>query len=171
MSDNTVEINIVASNKSGLLSFLMLSGSKVGLIYKKKQDQPINQEKTRVNVIFTGALKCSKDDFIALIESSPDVFLVEDVTVNGQAAPTPVQKKKAPQKATSFAVGKLNSSDPVSPEAKHLAEEKLATFLGPVASMLVDSAAQEASHVGDMFSKLAIELDGSEKDEFLSLLQ
>jgi hypothetical protein len=52
------------------------------------------------------------------------------------------------------------------------AEKRLSRILGPVASFFVESAAQDSKNAGELFTRLAVELnDQSERDYFLSIIE
>lgn len=51
-----------------------------------------------------------------------------------------------------------------------MAEDILFDLLGPVAPILVSSAASKTKHIGDLYLLLSNELEGTDKEEFLSLV-
>jgi hypothetical protein len=52
------------------------------------------------------------------------------------------------------------------------AEKRLSEILGPVASFIVESAALDSNNAGELFTRLATELnDQGERDYFLSIVE
>ena len=52
------------------------------------------------------------------------------------------------------------------------AEKRLSEILGPVASFIVESTAKDCRNTGELFARLAEELnDQSERDYFLSIIE
>jgi len=64
----------------------------------------------------------------------------------------------------------LQAFSVITPESLQIAEEALVDILGPVAPLVVSSAASETKHIGDLFVLLSKELEGQERKNFLSLV-
>lgn len=179
MSKSKVEMTLLTSNKSGILSSIMIKGGKVGLMYRRNNTEKLDDDNSRMVVNFEGALSCSKGEFIDEMESHPEIHLVESLslgdTEGGMSTsasmvsdtPEPILSTKTPVNTSQ---AKLNAHDIISPESLQIAEEKLVSVLGPVAPMLIKSAVSKTKHIGDLYVLLAEELDGQEKADFLSLV-
>lgn len=174
MSDEKVEITLLASNKSGILSSIMVKGGKAGLMYRRNKLTEIDSDRSRMVINFTGSLNCSKGELIDAMESHPEIFAVESISIGESSSGgslsslTPVSSKRTPSAGSGLTL--LNAHDAITQESLKIAEEKLLNSLGPVAPMLVKSAAAKTKHIGDLFTLLADDLDGEEKDSFLSLV-
>ncbi|MEH6456679.1 MAG: hypothetical protein V7749_10170 [Cocleimonas sp.] len=79
---NTVEITLLVSNKSGVLSALMVKGGSLGLIYRRQHAEKLNSENSRVVISFIGELNCNKQQSIKTFEDLPEVFKVEKILVS-----------------------------------------------------------------------------------------
>ena len=67
--NNKIEIILLTTNKSGVLSSVMMASGKLGLLLFKNHSEKINEESSRLTVIFNGQLKCSKEELINTLEA------------------------------------------------------------------------------------------------------
>lgn len=174
-----VEITFLTSEKSGTLSYIMLECGSVGLIYRRNSTEKVSDNETRLIVYFTGKLECEESYLIKKLEENPEILSVEDVSVlssniktstlsNQETADASINNKKA---VVESSLKHLNANDIITAESLRIAEENLIGVIGPVASILVNSASKNTKHIGDLFLLLAKELEGQERIDFLSLVQ
>lgn len=168
-----VELILTTSKKTGILSSIMMIGVKYGLMLVKNKSTKIDEESTRFLLVFNGKLNSSKSDLSNELESHPDIHVVEQVVLNysEDLSKTSVKNEHIETKLVSNITSKkLQAIDIITPESKQIAVDKLVGLLGPVASMLVESATEKTKHIGDLYLLLSDELEGEEKKEFLELV-
>lgn len=76
-----VEFTLLVSNKSGVLSSLVVKGGSVGLAYRSQQAKKLNTEKSRMVISFDGEISCDRHESIANFEELPEVIKVEKIVV------------------------------------------------------------------------------------------
>lgn len=176
MNRNKVQIILLTTNKSGILSFIMLKCGAAGLSYRKNTIDKISDHERRLKVYFQGMFDCEQEYLVKILEQNPDILEVESIRINAsnedtfhsnQAAITPYAQKETPVISP---VSLLDARDAITADTLRIAEEKLSSMIGPVASILVNSAAKISKSNGDFFLILAGELEGEERQEFLSLV-
>lgn len=171
MNDNKVQVTIITSNKSGILSSIMLNSHKLGLTYRRNQLTKLDNDKSSMVISFVGKLNCTEAHFIKLMESHTEIHSVENIEIHKESNSTKVYS--SPEETSEVENTHsliIRAHDNITPKSLQIAEDRLTALLGPVASMLVESAASETKHIGDLFFLLAEELDDSEKHEFLSIV-
>jgi len=80
---NKVEITLLVSNKTGVLSALMVKGGSLGLIYRRQHAEKLNIENSRIVISFNGELNCNKQESINTFEDLAEVIKVEKIIVTG----------------------------------------------------------------------------------------
>ena len=174
MNSNDLEITFTTSNKSGVLSSIMLLAGKQGLIYRRYQLHSKTDDSSKMVVQFSGALKCSKDELINNMEAHADIFSVDGISIDysdsNQTSDLLSQDDSLSKSSGSAVAVTLYAQDAITPKALKVAEQALLNVLGPVATVLIKTAASRAGSVGELFSILAKELSGQEKNDFLALI-
>ena len=180
MSDEKVEITLLTTNKTGILAKIMMTSAKHGLMVFKNHSDKIDENSSRFSIIFNGTIKTSPDELTQALEAVPDILSVESISANQAANPIqadvsePQNNSTTPEAQSTTPTSQstdLRAIDVISPEALKIAEDKLSNIIGPVAPMLVESAASETKHIGDLFLLLAKDLENEEeKKDFLSVV-
>lgn len=81
MSDQKyVQITFLVTRETGVISFLMLNGGKLGLLYNKKFEREDN-ETSHVVIYYTGTTEASDSEVIKSFEAHPGVTKVEDISI------------------------------------------------------------------------------------------
>ena len=78
---NKVEITLLASNKAGFLSSLMVKGGSLGLVYRRQHTEKLNANNSRIVISFDGELNCNKHESITTFEEHPEVIKVEKIAI------------------------------------------------------------------------------------------
>lgn len=177
MNTKELVLTLLVSNRTGVTSSLMFIGRKLGLMYRKGQVEKIDDVQSRLLVTFTGDLNCSKADLIYEIESLPHIYSIENISdeyfAEGDSYTSDesaVENSSESNSSIDSNLANLLAYETITPESLKIAENALVDILGPVAPMVVESAASETKHIGDLFLKLAEELEGGERESFLSLV-
>jgi len=82
--NNKVEVTLLTSNKSGVLSSLMVKGGSLGLIYRRQQAEKIGIDNSRLVLSFDGNLNCNKSESINAFAEHPEVLKVEKIVVTNE---------------------------------------------------------------------------------------
>lgn len=168
MIDNKIELSLITVNKSGTLSSIMMQGDSLGLMYHQHQIEAINENQSRLNIIFEGCLKCTEETLREKIEAHLDVISIESIII-GESAITDSATIGTNKKISSeFAT--LRAHYVTTPESLQIAEEKLTVILGTSAKFIVESAAKKTKHIGDLYLVCAEKLEGEERSKFLALV-
>ena len=171
MNENKVEVILLTSNKTGILSSIMMVGAKFGLMLVKNKFLKIDENNYRLFLFFNGKLNCSEYEFSNEITSHSEIYSVESIVLKYIDLQGDSSTKSDIHAVESNIVStNLRAFDLITPESLQIAESKLLNLLGPIASILVESAARETKHIGDLFVLLSKELEGKERHDFLSLI-
>ena len=156
----------------------MIECDSVGLLYRRMTTEKVSNNESLLIVYFTGKLECEEAYLIKRLEENPEILSVEDISVSSsniknitlskqQSSVASINNKKA---VVESSVKLLNAHDIITPNSLRIAEERLVGLIGPVASILVNSASEKTKHIGDLFLLLSRELEGEERNDFLSLV-
>ena len=169
MNKNKIEMTIVTTNKSGVLSSIMMIGVKLGLMVCRNQSEKIDENSSRVSVVFDGELNCSTEVLTNEMLKHPEITSVESIIVDNlnEHSKSPLNNMTASSIAK---LTNLHAHELITKESIEVAEEELMQILGPVAPMVVNSARQKTKHIGDLFLLLSEQLEEEDKKDFLSLV-
>lgn len=175
MSTKQLTMSLLVSDRSGVRSSIMLLGRDLGLMYRTCQLEKLSDNRSKMHVTFNGHLNCSKADLINTMESHPNIYSVVDISddyFDAEAAQTSeiLADSLSSDTSPTPSVSHLQAFSVITPESLQIAEEALVDILGPVAPLVVSSAASETKHIGDLFVLLSKELEGQERRNFLSLV-
>lgn len=171
MNNNTVEMTLITSSKTGILASIMMTSVKFGLMLSSNKSVPISSNSCRLHLLFNGTLNCSESKFRHEVESFDFVHSVDNLFTNYSGQDSSNAKNSSDQAVTSLTKSNtiLRSHDIITKESLRIAEEHLMQTLGPVAPILIASATKETKHIGDLYLLLSKSLEGEEKESFLSL--
>jgi hypothetical protein len=155
----------------------MIECDSVGLMYRRMTTEKVSNNVSRLIIYFTGTLECEEASLIKTLEEKPGILSVEDISVfssNMKTCALSTQQSSAAsiynKAVVESSVKLLNAHDIITPNSLRIAEERLVGLIGPVASILVNSASEKTKHIGDLFLLLSRELEGEERNDFLSLV-
>jgi eukaryotic-like serine/threonine-protein kinase len=115
-----------------------------------------------------------EDFFRALADNIPDAeekkaFMKKIAAVKGAAAPAAAAGATAAPRAASPAATAARPA--LTPEALATAEKRLASYVGPLARVLIKDAAQKSGSLKELYAQLAVHIDSEdERDAFLDSL-
>lgn len=158
-----VLIRVHCTRKPGTLSRIIREIKLFGLEY---QNHKIKYEGNNcfLSVYAHGELNCTPEQLIDLFEDIPAVVAVLQLILSRDGV------EISDYKTTTSNIH-INSSEEITPAVLLAAEKRMSEILGPVASYLVENAAENCRNVGDLYSRLAQELDGEkERKDFLSII-
>ena len=158
-----VSIQLLCSRKPGTLSRLIRDIKHFGLQYRD-HDIVYNGDECEITVNGSGILNCSREDLIEILGELAEVKVVQKLTIskNGNEITT---------FRTRFSRDYIHASEPLTHTVLLAAEKRLAEIIGPVASYLVETAAENSQNAGELYRALAVELnDVRERQEFLSII-
>ena len=166
MSDKRIEMSLLMSNKSGVLSSVMKQGTSHGLMYQEHHLEKLDEAQSRIKITFEGSLNCPQDELVDSIESISAIELIEDISINESSV---ANFSETINKGTPHTI--LRAHYVITPEALQIAEDRLTAVLGSIAPYMVEKAAKQTKHIGDLFLLLSKELKGEHRDKFLSLVK
>jgi hypothetical protein len=136
----------------------------LGLQYKNHQIE-FADEHTLITVNAMGELNCTRESLGELFDKFSEVLQVQDLHVSQDG-------RDVTQFKTTVFEAHISAREQLTPALVLAAEKRLSAILGPVASFVVESAAQDCKNAGELFTRLAIELNGQgERDYFLSIIE
>lgn len=159
-----VSLQLLCTSKSGTLSRIIRELNLFGLQYQShKIDFEGNHSHISINA--TGDLNCTLESLEALFTGLPQVLQVQRLNVTKDG-------KDVTEFKTRVSETHISAQQHLTPAVVLTAEKRLSNILGPVASLLVESAAQNSSNAGELFTRLAEELnDQGEREYFLSIIE
>ena len=84
-NDNYLQITFKVTRETGVISFLMLNGGKLGLLYNKKFERHTETDHAEVVVYYTGSTDLSDRKIKASFEQHAGVIKVEDISLVSKA--------------------------------------------------------------------------------------
>lgn len=159
-----VSLQLLCTSKSGTLSRIIREISLFGLQYQShKIDFKGNH--THISISATGDLNCTLESLEALFTGFPEVLQVQRLNVTKDG-------KDVTEFKTRVSETHISAQERLTPAVVLTAENRLSDILGPVASIIVESAARNSSNAGELFTRLARELnDQDEREYFLSIIE
>jgi len=159
-----VSIQLLCTRKSGTLSRIIREIKLFGLQYQSHKIK-YNAGQSQIIVNSTGDLNCTLATLEELFGSLPEVLKVEKLNVS-----------KAGKEITEFKIvaseAHIAAQERISPAIILAAEKRLSEILGPVASLIVGSTARNCRNAGELYTRLAEELDDqNERETFLSVIE
>lgn len=166
MRNNILEIRLTAlSSFSGALPDIMRHLSYFDLIYRdskvKEFDGVVN-----ITLVCRATSDINEDELIQFLEGMEVVNEVLSVFQSKVLTNESISRVLEP--VTNF---KLHANDEITHDVLHFAEARLSESYGPVACLLLRSAAKKSNNVGSLFMSLAENLNDEQKKRFLENIQ
>lgn len=158
-----VTIQLLCSRKPGTLSRLIRDIKHFGLQYN---DHNIiyNGDECEITVNGSGILNCSREDLIEILSELTEVKDVQKLSISRDGNEITTFR-------TRYSKDYIHSAEPLTHTVLLAAEKRLAEIIGPVASYLVETTAENSKNAGELYHALALELsDVDERKEFLSII-
>ena len=158
-----VSLRLLCSTKSGTLSRVIRELNLVGLRYRSHRIET-STKRSLISISATGDLNCSLESLEGLFAGFPEVIEVEELRVTRDG-------KSVTEFRTRVSEIHISSDEHLSPAVILAAEKRLSDILGPVASVIVEAVAHNCASAGELYTRLADELDTKEeRDYFLSII-
>jgi hypothetical protein len=159
-----VSIQLLCVKKSGTLSRFIRYIKLFGLQYQShKIDFQGDQSLILINSC--GELNCTKERLAEMFGEFDEVLEVQSVKLSRFG-------EEITEFKTTTSNAHIEAQEPLSPAILLAAEKRLSEIIGPIASLLVEPASQSSNNVGELYLKLADELnDQAERNEFLSVIE
>lgn len=159
-----VSLQLLCTRKSGTLSRVIREISLLGLQYKNHQIE-FTGEHTHLTVNAFGELNCTRESLEELFGKFSEVLKVQGLNVRQDG-------KDVTRFKTTVSETRISANEQLTPAVVLAAEKRLSGILGPVAGFIVESAALDSENAGQLFRRLATELnDEDERDYFLSIIE
>jgi len=157
-------LQLLCTSKPGTLSRLVREIHQVGLQYQAHQIKTSGAE-SRISIEAIGELNCTLESLEEMFGNFPEVLQVQQMRVTSDG-------KEVTEFKTIVSETQVAARKQLTPAVVLAAEKRLADILGPVASVIVDAVAQECANAGELYARLADELnDQDERDYFLSIVE
>ena len=158
-----VSLQLRCTRKSGTLSRVIREINLIGLQYQGHQiDSSGNHSSISISAV--GDLNCDQESLQQLFSNFPEVIKVEDLQITKDG-------KSVTEFKTRVSETHISANEQLTPAVILAAEKRLSDILGPVASVIVASVAQNYAKAGELYARLADELDDQdERDYFLSII-
>lgn len=159
-----VTLQLLCSKKPGTLSRVIREINVVGLQYQNHRIEN-NGDQVRLTINAAGDLNCNLDNLRDLFVGFPEVREVEQLRASRGG-------KDITEFRTRVSSSQISAADQITPAVILAAEKRLSDILGPVASVIVESMAKNCANVGELYTRLADELnDDEERRQFLSVIE
>ena len=159
-----VSLQLLCTSKSGTLSRVIREIHLLGLQYKNHQIE-FTGEHAHITVNSIGELNCTRASLEELFDKFAEVLQVQDLNVS-------LDGKDVTEFKTTVSETHISAHEHLTPAVVLAAEKRLSEILGPVASFIVELAALDSNNAGELFTRLAAELnDQGERDYFLSIIE
>jgi hypothetical protein len=159
-----VSIHLLCTRKSGTLSRIIRDIKLFGLQY---QDHSIDYlgDQSLIVVNSAGELNCSQERLTKFFHEFDEIVDVPNVTIMRDG-------EEITEFRTTASKTHIGAKEPLSPAILLVAEKRLSEIMGPIASLLVETASQSSQNVGELYLQLSEELnDQIERKEFLSVIE
>ena len=158
-----VSLQLLCTTRSGTLSRLIREMKQVGLEYRGHKIS-INGEYTHIEIDAAGELNCSRAGFEEIFDGFPEVLQVQELSLTQDG-------KDVTEFKTRVSQTRVATTEQLTPAVLLAAEKRLSEILGPVASVIVESVKGQCSDAGELYRRLAAELnDDEERRYFLSIV-
>ena len=159
-----VRLQLLCTKKPGTLSRVIREINMVGLQYVDHRIE-ISDDYAQITINANGDMNCSPESFREFFDDFPGVLGVQELRVTRGG-------KKVTKVRTRVSNTRLSARDQITPAIVLSAERRLSDILGPVASLIVASVADDYANVGQLYARLAEELDDDEeRRDFLSVIE
>jgi hypothetical protein len=157
-------LQLLCTSKPGTLSRLVREIHQVGLQYQAHQINT-SGDQSEISITAVGELNCSLESLEEMFGNFPEVLQVKQLRVSRDG-------KDVTEFKTVVSETRIASGERLTPAVVLAAEKRLSDILGPVASVIVESVAQNCADAGELYARLAEELnDQDERDHFLSVIE
>lgn len=158
-----VTIQLVCTRKSGTLSRIIREIKVLGLQYREHKIKFTDKE-THITIGAGGNLNCSRDSFEELFAGLPEVLRVSELNIMQNGKHVELLK-------TTVSKSHISAQESLTPAILVAAEKRFSDIMGPVSSFIVEAAAVDCKNAGELFTRLADELnDEAERAQFLSII-
>ena len=159
-----LRLQLLCSRKSGTLSRVVREISVVGLQYQNHQIETRGDE-VHFTINASGDPNCNLENLRELFDGFPEVKQVIELRASRGG-------KDVTEFKTRVSSSRISAADQITPAVTLAAEKRLSDILGPVASVIVESVANNCRNVGELYTRLAAELnDEEERARFLSVIE
>ena len=157
-------LQLLCTSKPGTLSRLVREIHQIGLRYQAHRIS-ISGDRSQISITAAGALNCTLESLEEMFGNFPEVIEVQQLRITSEG-------RDVTEFRTVVSEVHVASGEHLTPAVVLAAEKRLSDILGPVASVIVDAVAQDCADAGELYVRLAEELnDQEERDYFLSVVE
>ncbi len=156
-------LQLLCTGKPGILSRLVREIGQVGLRYRGHRIEQ-NGETCRIAIDAAGDPNCPLETLEQLFGEFPGVIEVLQLRLSSDG-------RDVTEFRTRVSETHVADSEQLTPAIILAAEKRLSDILGPVASVIVESVAPRCADAGELYARLAEELnDDEERSHFLAVV-
>lgn len=156
-------LKLLCTSKPGTLSRLVREIGQVGMQYRGHRIED-NGKQSNISIDAVGDPNCTLESLEELFGNFPEVL--EIVQLRLSSGGRDVTEFKTRVSATH-----VSATEQLTPAVVLAAEKRLSDILGPVASVIVETVAPQCRDAGELYVRLAAELnDDAEREYFLSIV-
>lgn len=148
-------LELLCNGKAGTLSRLVREIGQVGLQYRGHRIEQ-DGENCRIAIDAAGDPNCSLETLEQLFADFPGVLEVLQLRLSSDGRDVTEFRTRVPEIHVA-------DSEQLTPAVILAAEKRLSDILGPVASVIVESVAPRCADAGELYARLAEELDDDEE--------
>ena len=159
-----VRLQLLCTKQPGTLSRVIREINLVGLQYVSHRIEN-SEDYSQLTINAHGDMNCSPESFREFFDDFPGVLGVQELQLTRGGKPVTEVR-------TRVSDTRLSAKDQITPAIVLSAERRLSDILGPVASLIVASVADNCANVGQFYVRLAEELnDDEERRRFLAVVE
>lgn len=156
-------LQILCTSRPGTLSRLVREIGQVGLQYRGHRIVS-EGDKSRISIDAVGEPNCSLETLRELFGNFPEILEVVQLDLSSDG-------RIVTDFRTRVSEIHVSDAEQLTPAVILAAEKRLSDILGPVASVIVETIAPHCADAGELYARLAEELnDQDERDYFLSVV-
>lgn len=156
-------LQLLCTGRPGTLSRLVREIGQVGLQYRGHRIES-EDDKSIISIDAVGDPNCSLESLHELFGNFPEVLEILQLRLSSDG-------RDVTQFKTQVSEIHVSDAEHLTPAVILAAEKRLSDILGPVASVIVETIAPQCANAGELYARLADELnDQEERDHFLSVV-
>ncbi len=156
-------LQLLCTSRAGTLSRLVREIGQVGLQYRGHRIES-GGDKSVITIDAAGDPNCSLESLHELFSQFPEVLEIQHLRLSSDG-------KDVTEFKTQVSETHVSDAEHLTPAVILAAEKRLSDILGPVASVIVETIAPQCADAGELYARLADELnDPEEREYFLAVV-
>lgn len=158
-----LSITVLCTNKAGTLSRLIRQLKGFGFLYQNHHVEKFN-EYSQIRLNYLSEKSEVDSDLKVTLAALPEVIKIIETSLDNKG------HKDNTLTNVTLKNNKLNINYAITPIVIKMTERRLSRLIGPVAPFLVEKAAKSSQNIGELYLKLAKEIDEDDRENFFSVI-